>query len=292
MLKRRALMGTLLGGGLLALLPSPGRAAAGTLPRPPVPPRRPPRPVGPLVMLDPGHGGKDPGTSTRDGLREKTVTLAVALRLRRLLLAAGYRVVMTRSRDVFVSLHERVAMAERARPALFLSLHANWAHDPAVRGASAYTLGGAASDAQAESVARLENGAGHTHARRRGLSRRLSRGLPLPPQVAPDPARRAESERFAAALVAALDPDMTELPGSVRRAAFAVLRSTARASALVEMGFLSSPRDTALLRAPAGQARVAADLAGAVGAYFRAAPGVLAAAGHAAEEVPGQPPRD
>lgn len=274
MLKRRALMGTLLGGGLLALLPSPGRAAAGTLPRPPVPPRRPPRPAGPLVMLDPGHGGKDPGTSTRDGLREKAVTLAVALRLRRLLLAAGYRVAMTRSRDVFVPLHERVAMAERAQPALFLSLHANWAHDPAVRGASAYTLGGAASDAQAESVARLENGAGH--------ARRRRRGLPLPPQVPPDPRRRAESERLAAALVAALGPDMTELPGSVRRAAFAVLRSSTRASALVEMGFLSNPRDVALLRAPAGQERVAGDLARAVGAYFRAASDALVASDHAA----------
>jgi hypothetical protein len=81
----------------------------------------------PLVMLDPGHGGKDPGAIGISGTYEKHVALAAAQELRRLLLATKrYRVEMTRGRDAFVALEERVAIARRRQAALFVSLHAGW----------------------------------------------------------------------------------------------------------------------------------------------------------------------
>lgn len=253
------------GGGLALLAVLAGASARAAvrpapLPRPPIPPRHPPRPAGPLVMLDPGHGGKDPGTSARDGLHEKNVTLAIALRLRRMLLAGGYRVAMTRTSDVFVKLHGRVAMAERMRPALFISLHANWAADPALRGASAYTLAGNASDSQTETLARLENG---RRPRRRSARR-------IPPQSA---RRQADSERLADALVAALGHELPLLPGPARHASFVVLQATDIPSVLVEMGFLSDRADEAMLRGAAGQMRVAGAFKRAVDAYFASPPG-------------------
>lgn len=259
---RRALLRG--GGGLVALLVSLPGALARALPLPPHPPPHPPRhprlapvlPKGPLVMLDPGHGGKDPGTTGPDGLHEKRVTLAVASQLRRLLLAGGYRVAMTRTQDVFVPLHARVAMAERMRPALFISMHANWAKDPVLRGASAYTLASAASDSQTETLAVMENGRRRRHRR------------PARPYPSQSPQRRAASERLAADLVAALGHELPLLPGPARHASFVVLQATDIPSTLVEMGFLSNHADEALLRGAAGQARVAAAFKRAVDAYF------------------------
>ena len=114
----------------------------------------------PLVMLDPGHGGKDPGAIGVSGTYEKNIALAAALELRRQLLATGrYRVEMTRARDVFVPLSERVSRAQTRKAALFVSLHADALTDHGVRGASVYTLANTASDAQTAALARRENSA-------------------------------------------------------------------------------------------------------------------------------------
>ena len=122
----------------------------------------------PLVMLDPGHGGKDPGAIGVSGTYEKQVALATAAELRRMLEAGGhYRVAMTRARDVFIPLEDRVAKAQAAGAALFVSMHADALSDHAVRGASVYTLSATASDAQTAALAQRENSAdrfiGHTY---------------------------------------------------------------------------------------------------------------------------------
>src|SRR3954454_2976324 len=95
----------------------------------------------PLVMLDPGHGGKDPGAIGISGTYEKHVAFAAAQELRRQLTAGGRcRVELTRGRDVFIPLQERVGIAQHRGATLFVSMHADALADPGVRGASVYTL--------------------------------------------------------------------------------------------------------------------------------------------------------
>ena len=118
------------------------------------------KPPAPLVMLDPGHGGKDPGAIGVSGTYEKNIALAAASELRRLLEAGGhYRVELTRTRDVFIPLDERVARAQARGAALFVSMHADAVSDHSVRGASVYTLSTTASDAQTAALAQRENSA-------------------------------------------------------------------------------------------------------------------------------------
>ncbi len=184
----------------------------------------------PLIVIDPGHGGRDPGAIGGRGTLEKVVVLAVAQELRRALLASGrYRVALTREDDSFLALRARLAFARRTRPALLVSLHADSA--PGARGASAYTL-----SMSAHSSAPSANTAS---------SMRLARG--------------AVSELgHVAALVA--DPH--------REAGFAVLRGSSTPSILVELGFLSHPGDEALLRQPGHRRGLARALARAVDDWF------------------------
>ena len=111
-------------------------------------------------MLDPGHGGKDPGAIGVSGTYEKQVSLAAAFELKRQLEAGGrYRVALTRTRDAFIPLDDRVARAQAHGAALFVSMHADALSDHSVRGASVYTLADTASDAQTAALARRENSA-------------------------------------------------------------------------------------------------------------------------------------
>ena len=214
----------------------------------------------PLVVLDPGHGGKDPGTIGRSGTLEKRITLAAALELKRQLEAGGRcRVALTRSRDVFVSLDGRVDFARKREAALFLSLHADSA--PGARGASVYTLSDRASDALAGRLAQQQNRAD------------AMGGLKLPP-VSPEVERilfslvrqetRTGSARLANFAVDSLGQGVTLLPNTHRQAAFAVLKAPDVPSILVEMGFLSDRQDEALLNRAAHRQKVARCLAGAV----------------------------
>ena len=134
-------------------LATPRRAPAADPPRPARPP--------PFVMLDPGHGGKDPGAIGITGTYEKHVAFAAATELKRQLDASGrYRVELTRQRDVFIPLEERVGIAQH-KGAGAVRLHARGRHcgPAAVRGASIYTLSDTASDAQTAALARRENAA-------------------------------------------------------------------------------------------------------------------------------------
>jgi N-acetylmuramoyl-L-alanine amidase len=255
MLRRRELAGLLLA---FAALPPPPAAAQsrGSAPRQPVATR-------PLVVLDPGHGGRDPGAIGSRGTREKTVVLATAQEVRRQLEASGRcRVVMTRTGDRFVSLGNRVEFARRRNAALFVSIHADSA--PGARGASVYTLG-ADSDALAGALARREN-----------LADRAG-GLRLP-SVPPEvqaillslmrAETRAGSARMARQVVASLNGQVPLLPNTHRRAGFHVLKAPEIPSVLVEIGFMSHPLDEAALRRPDHRAKVARALSRAVQAYL------------------------
>jgi N-acetylmuramoyl-L-alanine amidase len=218
----------------------------------------------PLVVLDAGHGGRDPGAIGASGTQEKRITLAAALELKRRLEAGGRcRVHLTRSRDVFVPLAERVEIARRRDAALFVSLHADSA--PGARGASVYTLGETATDALSEGLARREN-----NADRAG-------GLRLP-SVPPEVQRillslvrqetQSGSARIARLAVQELGESVPLLPNTHRQAGFVVLKSPETPSVLVEMGFLSDRRDEEALRRPEYRARVSLSLARAIESWI------------------------
>ena len=236
-----------------------GRAATTGSTRPSVPPP-------PLVVLDPGHGGKDPGAIGISGTYEKQVSLAAALELKRQLSAGGhYRVELTRTRDVFVPLDDRVAQAQSHGAALFVSMHADALGDHAVRGASVYTLANTASDAQTAALAQRENSADRfVGPAWRGASPEVARILG---SLVRQETRR-DSGRLAHSLVGSLDQDLPMLPHPDRHAGFVVLKAADIPSVLVEMGFMSNPRDEALLRQPNHRTLVARAMKRAVDAYF------------------------
>jgi N-acetylmuramoyl-L-alanine amidase len=224
------------------------------------------KPPPPLVMLDPGHGGKDPGAIGVSGTYEKQVSLAAALELKRQLEAGGrYRVELTRAKDVFIPLDDRVDRAQRHGAALFVSMHADALSDHSVRGASVYTLAQTASDAQSAALARTENSADRFIGRQwQGTSPEVSRILAsLVRQET-----RTGSVRIARSLVGSLDQDLPMLENPARHAGFVVLKAADIPSVLVEMGFMSNPRDEAALRRPDHRKLVAEAMHRAVDAYF------------------------
>jgi N-acetylmuramoyl-L-alanine amidase len=224
------------------------------------------KPPPPLVMLDPGHGGKDPGAIGVSGTYEKQVSLATALELKRQLEAGGqYRVELTRAKDVFIPLDDRVDRAQKRGAALFVSMHADALSDHSVRGASVYTLAQTASDAQTAALARTENSADRFIGRQwQGTSPEVSRILAsLVRQET-----RSGSVRIARSLVGSLDQDLPMLQNPDRHAGFVVLKAADIPSVLVEMGFMSNPRDEAALRRPDHRKLVAEAMHRAVEAYF------------------------
>jgi N-acetylmuramoyl-L-alanine amidase len=217
----------------------------------------------PLVVIDPGHGGRDPGAIGARGTQEKRIVLAAATELTRALAASGTcRVAATRTTDRFVPLADRVAFARQREAALFVSLHADSA--PGARGASVYTLG-EGSDPLALALARRENAADRAG------------GLTLP-SVSPEvqaillslirAETRAGSARMAGLMVEKLRPATPLLPNTHRQAGFVVLKAPETPSVLVELGFLSHPADEAALARPEHRARLAGALSQAIIAWL------------------------
>ncbi len=214
-------------------------------------PLPPPRPAGgesrpaPLVVLDPGHGGVDPGASGRRGTQEKAVTLAMAKRLATALKATGrYRVVLTRNDDRFLPLRERTRIARRHGANLFLSLHADSALRSEARGLSVYTLSDQASDEEAGALAKRENKADVLG----GLN--LTDEQPDVVSILIDLAQREtknRSVRFANQLVQTMVLRVPLLDRPHRQAGFAVLKAPDIPAALIELGFLSHPEEERLL---------------------------------------------
>jgi N-acetylmuramoyl-L-alanine amidase len=218
------------------------------------------------VILDPGHGGIDPGAIGISGAYEKEITLSAAREVARQLDATRrYRVVMTRTTDEFVALRDRVARAHAAEADLFLSLHADALPDADMRGASIFTLSEQASDREAALLAARENKADLIA----GID--LSRHTPEVSNILLDLARRQTNNLsigFARQLVAALGHEVTLLQNSHRSAGFAVLKAPDIPSALVEMGCLSNRQEEKLLQMPSYQRRIAGGIVHSINAYF------------------------
>lgn len=216
----------------------------------------------PLVVIDAGHGGHDPGASGAGILREKEMTLELALGLREALLADGrVRVALTRDSDRFLVLEERAGIARRLGADLFISLHADAAENAEASGATIYTLSDQASDAVADALARRENRADTVN----GVS--LSGRNDAVSSILVDLARREMRELsllFAALVVREGEGALRFHEEPERQAAFVVLKSLDLPSALIEAGYISNDEDAAQLRDPAWRSRFSASVARAV----------------------------
>jgi N-acetylmuramoyl-L-alanine amidase len=263
---RRLLLGH--GFGAALLLPAAARAATphGTARAGGV--RVKPAGKAPLVVLDPGHGGKDPGAIGFSGTYEKHVAFAAAQELARRLQSSGrYRVSLTRQTDDFIPLDDRVAIAQAHGADLFMSIHADAVADHAVRGASVYTLSGSASDPQSAALAAHENAADRYGGLQSGVSPHVAQILASLVQHE----TRIGSARLQRSAVTSLGESVPLLDNPARHAAFAVLKSSDIPSVLVEMGFMSNQHDEAALRQSGHRATVVAALHNAIDSYFASA---------------------
>lgn len=144
-------------GFIAAMRPTPPVTAGEAVPIPPLRTEPVKRAI-PVIVLDAGHGGVDPGAIGRSGVYEKDIVLAFAKEIKRQLEATGrVKALLSRERDIFLPLRDRVQSARRADAALFLSLHVNSHKSGSIHGFSAYTLSEKASDAEAHALAAKEN---------------------------------------------------------------------------------------------------------------------------------------
>lgn len=225
-----------------------------------------------VILIDPGHGGIDPGTMGASNVLEKTIVLAVAKRLKQQLDAhGGFDVRMTRTTDVFVSLDDRVRMSRESGADLFVSLHADAiaqkSFAAAVRGATIYTLSETASDEQARQVAEKENASDLLA----GIETDGAGDEGVVRDILLDLMKRETANYtadFASILTANMRKSVTLSRDPQRAAAFKVLRQPHAPSVLVELGFMSNAADEALLRQPEWQTKVARSIAAAVASFF------------------------
>jgi N-acetylmuramoyl-L-alanine amidase len=215
--------------------------------RPLLKPERP-RPAKPVrtIVLDAGHGGKDPGHQA-GARQEKRYTLLLAQQLRTKLQAAGYRVVLTRSRDAFMELPERAAAANRAKADLFVSLHFNAAGstDRTARGIEVFCL--------------TPNGAASTHAPRSQVSN----------DVLPGHRSGARNILLAYQVQKALVQKLGLNDRGVKHARFAVLRDLTMPGILIEGGFMSVPEEMRQIADPRFRDRLAAAIVEGLRQYRR-----------------------
>ncbi|NIA68778.1 N-acetylmuramoyl-L-alanine amidase [Pelagibius litoralis] len=245
-----------------------GAPTAGLVPRlKPKPPSAKPVDARPLIVVDPGHGGVDPGAIGVSGAYEKNIALDYGRALKRALEATGrYRAVLTRDRDVFLKLRERIAFAQKAKGDLFISLHANIHRSGKIRGASVYTLSETASDKEAAAIAAAENAAD------------VLAGVDLTDQTGDvrdiliDLAQRETmnlSKKFANDLVVEVGRDVKLLRNTHRFAGFAVLKSPTIPSVLFEIGYMSNRQEERLLRGKAHRDKVVVSIIRAIDGFFR-----------------------
>lgn len=249
----------------------PNRAVADIPPRPSrfkLPPVLGPAKASlPLVVIDAGHGGHDPGSSSADGhVNEKDVALTIAKAIRDSLVASGkVRVALTRSDDRFLVLAERREIARRLRADLFISIHCDSAPTSAARGASIYTLSETSSDRVAAALAARENKSDVIN----GVD--LSRETSDVSSILIDLAQRETmnvSSAFATLVQRELSPLISLKPDFHKYAGLMVLKAPDVPSVLLETGYISNDDDLALLTSTSYREKIATGIRRAIEAHF------------------------
>ena len=204
-----------------------------------------------IIVIDAGHGGKDPGCIGKGGTQEKTVVLSVARKLKSRLDANGFITYLTRSGDTYLKLAERAEIAEKKKADLFISLHANANPSRDMKGFSVYTLSEKASDEEAQKLADSENAADKIDVS--GFEQ-FSKDIRVALSSLQQHAVAELSEEYATNCAKSFNKSNIEQQKgpAVRHAPFAVLRSTVP-GALIELGHLSNKSEEKLLRTDAHQ---------------------------------------
>ncbi len=221
----------------------------------------------PLVVIDAGHGGHDPGAiSPHGGQLEKDVTLAIAKSVRNEILKSGrVRVALTRDTDKFIVLQDRFQLARKLRADLFISIHADSAESPEATGGTVYTLSEVASDREAQRLAARENKANIINGVNLGGADANVSSILI------DLTQRETmnvSADFAKLLLREAAPNMRIRGNSHRFASFIVLKAPDTPSVLFETGYLSNEADVTFLASQSGQGKVARALANAIQVHF------------------------
>ena len=222
----------------------------------------------PRIIIDAGHGGKDPGTIGLRGTKEKIITLTYAKSIKDGLEATGkYKVYLTRNQDFFIELRERVSIARRYKGDLFISIHADSAMNKNARGVSIYTLSQKASDTRTAQLAQKENKAD------------IIGGLNLYGEYQDtintlvDISRRQamnDSKKFAKLLEKEFgNRNIQGLGQMVKHANFAVLTSADMPSILLELGFLSNKTDERMIRSFGYKTKIVNSIVSSVNTYFK-----------------------
>lgn len=221
------------------------------------------------IVIDPGHGGLDPGALSSKGTREKDVVLAFAKVLKKKLMKFGtYDVKLTRSVDVFVPLAERVQIAEDYHASLFISIHADAIRRrlaKKIRGATIYTLSKEGSDLEAQALANKENKSD------------ILAGIDIEPESEVEGILRDLTQRetknqsldFASVAYKHMKKKTKFRQNMMRSANFRVLRSAIIPSVLIELGYISNANDEKLLKSPKWQAALATSLSKAVDNFMK-----------------------
>ena len=220
----------------------------------------------PLIVIDPGHGGSDPGAISQTGKYEKNLTLQMAKEVKAALEKTGkYRVLMTRDTDKALALRQRIRFAHNNKADLFISIHADSAKNKNAKGLSVYTISERASDKEAQLLAERENKADII------LGIDLSDQTPEVSNILIDLEKRATMDKsalFANLLVDRMASNVTLVPNAHRFAGFVVLKSPSIPSVLIEIGYLSNKQEEKLLSTPSYRAKLANSITQAVHNYF------------------------
>lgn len=220
-----------------------------------------------IIVLDPGHGGKDPGAiGAHSRTYEKNITLAMGKELKSLLESKGYKVYLTRSTDIFIPLRQRVKIAQKYKADLFMSLHADSAVNRNATGLSVYTLSEKASDKEAAALAERENkvdiigGVDFSE-----NSKEINDILISLSQTD----CRNKSSKFAGYMVSEMKKSVKLVNDTHRFAGFAVLKAPDIPSALLEMGYLSNKQEEQFLKQSYYRKKLAQSATAAIDRYFK-----------------------
>ncbi len=253
-----------------SVLPTASASAASpryfkdAVPYPRLKPDAPKAVAKPLIVIDPGHGGRDPGAVGPNGLLEKTVTTSAAKELSRLLRATGrYDVQLTRGGDTYVDHDDRVRIAREKQADLFISIHADSTGNSRVRGASVYTLADRARN-RSKRIVNSQNWI---------LDVDLGEQSDSVGDILVDLAQRStesQSEAFADILLSNLEGQTPLVNNSHRRAGYYVLLAPDVPAVLLELGFLSNAKDEKLLKTKAHRDKLMRAVRRSVDEYFLA----------------------
>ncbi|MCS4533403.1 N-acetylmuramoyl-L-alanine amidase [Neisseria montereyensis] len=242
--------------------PSTRSPAIVNTPPPSTPNRRNRRPI---IVLDPGHGGEDPGAISKGGLREKDVVLSIAREAKKRLEALGYKTYMTRNEDVFIPLGVRVAKARQLKADVFVSIHADSFTNPSARGTGVYALStrGATSSA-AKFLAQTQNNADLVGGVKKVGNRSIDNAILDMTQTV----TIKDSMTLGKNVLSELGKLNKLHKGHVDQANFAVLRAPDIPSILVETAFLSNPTEARLLASSSFRRKSAQAIANGVKSYL------------------------